>query len=65
MTPRLLSAEEAASRLGVSTQRVYDLARKKLMPVVRLGRQIKISERSLEQWIESGGMSLPGGWRSV
>ncbi|MNX92711.1 Helix-turn-helix domain protein [compost metagenome] len=65
MSTSLMTAEKVASRLGVSTQRVYDMVRKQLIPVVRLGRQIRINEQTLEQWIESGGMALPGGWRRV
>jgi putative molybdopterin biosynthesis protein len=34
-----------------------------LLPIVRLGRQIRVEEARLMSWIESGGRALPGGWK--
>lgn len=60
---RLLRAQEVATILDTTSARVYALIRGGLLPVVRLGRQIRISERALEEWIAHGGQALPGGWR--
>ena len=59
----LISAEQAAKLLNVSVPRVYDLARSEILPCVRLGRQLRFSEQALTDWINSGGQSLPGGWK--
>jgi excisionase family DNA binding protein len=37
----LLTARQAAERLGLPLQRVYELARRNLLPVVRFGRQVR------------------------
>lgn len=52
---RLLTADEAALRLGVSRHRVYELARRGALPLVRLGRTVRIDPRALDRFIESGG----------
>jgi excisionase family DNA binding protein len=58
--------EPAAKRLGVSKLRFYELVRRGVLPpgvVVRLGRHIRVNPTRLEAFIDSGGASLPGGWR--
>ena len=55
--------QHVAERLGVSLQRAYELGRAGILPVVRLGRQMRVEEGQLRAWIESGGRALPGGWR--
>jgi|ERR1043165_1335581 excisionase family DNA binding protein len=53
---RLLDAREVAAILQVSTQRVYELRRKGILPSVLIGaRQIRFEETRLLQWIENGG----------
>jgi len=54
----LLGASDVANRLGISTNRVYDLARMKLLPVVRIGRQVRFDGDAIEAWIEAGGAGL-------
>ena len=51
----MLTMQEAAERLGVSLQRAYEMARCGLLPVVRMGRQIRVEETRLMSLIESGG----------
>jgi Helix-turn-helix domain len=67
MTPsKLESVSSSARRLGISPGRFYDLVRNGIFPpgvVVRLGRHIHINPGRLDQFIESGGKALPGGWR--
>ncbi len=44
-----------AERLGVTKHRAYDLVRSGVVPAVRLGRQVRVEESTLERWIASGG----------
>ncbi len=48
---RLLTAEEVARILRVSKARVYELARRGIIPSVRLGYQVRFSEAALREWI--------------
>lgn len=61
--PTLLNCTEVASILNVSTARAYELARTGVLPIVKLGRQVRIDKRRLLDWIDSGGAALPGNWR--
>lgn len=60
---RLLSASEVAEILGVRQARVYALLRSGIIPAVHLGRQVRVDEQVLDEWIEAGGQALPGGWK--
>jgi putative molybdopterin biosynthesis protein len=60
---RLLTVEEMAPLLGLTAARLYEIARQKLIPHVRIGRQVKLSAAKCEEWVESGGTALPGGWK--
>ena len=60
---RLLTMKDVAQRLGISLQRTYDMGRLGLLPVVRLGRQLRVEEGRLASWVEDGGRGLPGGWK--
>ena len=49
---RLLTANEVANILRVSTARVYELARVKSIPSITLGqRQVRFDELALRNWI--------------
>ena len=48
---RLLTAEEIAQRLGVTTQWVWAQARAGRIPHVRLGRYRRFQEPTIEAWI--------------
>jgi excisionase family DNA binding protein len=60
---RLLRLSEAAEQLNVTYDRAAELARQGLLPVVRLGRQIRVSPERLADFVANGGKALPGGWR--
>jgi len=60
---RLLRISEVARVLQVEEPRAYALARQGVIPVVRIGRQVRVAEAALRRWIGSGGHALPGGWR--
>lgn len=55
MAHRLLTANEVADILQVSVARVYELARMRVIPCVRLLRQVRFDEQALRQWIAQGG----------
>ena len=64
MFPKLLTMSEVATILNVTVARAYELARTGLLPTVKLGRQVRVDETRLREWIEAGGAALPGGWRN-
>lgn len=59
----LLRANMAAKKLDLSVDRLYTLTREKIVPCVYLGRQIRWSEKKLDDFIEQGGERFAGGWR--
>lgn len=63
MSYRLLRIPHVAQVLDVPQARVYEMIRQGLLPCVRLGRQVRVSEEALRRFIETGGQALPGGWR--
>jgi excisionase family DNA binding protein len=63
LSTRLLTLEQLAEVLGVSYARAAELARRNMIPTVRLGRQIRIDPGRFEEFIASGGRALPGGWK--
>jgi excisionase family DNA binding protein len=52
---RLLTAKQAAELLQISLQRLYEAVRLKLIPCVRIGKQIRFDEDALREWITRGG----------
>lgn len=54
---KLATIPEIADLLGVSTQRAYEMARRGLIPAVRMGRQVRVDMESLNEWIRNGGSS--------
>jgi hypothetical protein len=51
---------------AIPKQRWWALARENLLPeglVVRVGRVVMFNQDKVEQWLQSGGSALPGGWR--
>jgi len=47
----LLTAEEVAERLQVSTAWVYAQSRSRRIPHVRLGRYVRFREDAVEKWL--------------
>jgi excisionase family DNA binding protein len=56
---RLLLAQEAANLLRVTPNRLYDLAKRGIVPCVHIGRQVRFHEKLLLDWIARGGCPLP------
>lgn len=63
MFPKLLTMADVATVLNVTVARAYELARTGLLPTVKLGRQVRVDETRLRDWIAAGGAALPGNWR--
>lgn len=55
---RLLKIKEAAPMMAMSPAGLYDAIRKNLVPVVRIGGRIRVSESTIEEWIARGGTAM-------
>jgi len=49
----MLSRREAAEKLGVSLPTFDRICKAQRIPVVRIGRSVKVSEEKLEAWVDS------------
>ncbi len=62
MDKQILVADEVAEMLRVDRQRVYELVRRKAIPVIRLGeRQYRFDAEAIRQWMTRGGSSTAEG----
>ena len=53
---QLLTVQEVAEILRVTTDHVYELIRQARLPgAIRVGRFIRINAEALQRWIELGG----------
>ena len=59
-----LTIEEVARILKVSSSRAYELARTGRIPVVRLGRTVRVDPDQLSEWLARGGSALESNSRS-
>jgi excisionase family DNA binding protein len=50
--PLLLRASEVAAILGIGRSTVFELAASGELPVVRIGRSVRIPRHALYRWIE-------------
>ena len=56
MERQILVADEVAEMLRVDRQRVYELARRNAIPVIRVGdRQYRFDAEAIRLWLERGG----------
>ena len=53
MERELLRAEEVARVLSVGRSKVFEMFRAGELPVIRLGRSVRVPKRALEAWIEA------------
>lgn len=51
-TGQLMRAPQVAQMLGVSVPRAYAVMAAGQIPVVRIGRSVRVSRKHLERWIE-------------
>jgi excisionase family DNA binding protein len=52
-TPLLLRVPEAARLLSVSRSTLYQLVAAGEVPVVRVGRSVRVVRRELERWVQT------------
>ena len=52
MEPELLDPATAARLLGVGRTTIYSMIARNRVPVVRIGRSVKIPRRALLAWID-------------
>jgi excisionase family DNA binding protein len=50
--PTILTVVEVAKRLKISRGKAYGMAQQGQLPVVRLGRSVRIPAREFEDWLE-------------
>jgi excisionase family DNA binding protein len=50
--PLLLTIPQVATKLGLSRAMVYNLINREGLPVIHLGRAVRVSTTSLQKWIE-------------
>jgi excisionase family DNA binding protein len=50
--PLLLTIPQVAARLGLSRAMVYNLINREGLPVIHLGRAVRVSTASLQKWVE-------------
>jgi excisionase family DNA binding protein len=48
----LLRAEEVARVLGVGRSKVFEMFKAGELPVIRIGRSVRVSRKALALWIE-------------
>jgi excisionase family DNA binding protein len=53
MVPRLLRATEVATVLGLGRSKVYDMMKRGQLPVVRIGKAVRVPAHALEEWIKT------------
>jgi len=54
----LLTIPEVATLLSISRARAYELVRRRSLPAVHLGRQVRVDARALEEFLRIGGKTL-------
>lgn len=64
LPPILLRIEEVAMMLGIARSTVYALIAAGELPVVRIGRVIRVSRYALEGWVEERSTQGPRRWAS-
>lgn len=55
------SVKQAASFLGIGTEKCYELTRRKGFPALRDGNRIIIPREGLRRWLEEEASKNPGG----
>jgi excisionase family DNA binding protein len=58
MNSRFLQISRGADLLEVSETTTRRLVKKGVLPAIRVGRQIRIDGRRLEEWLAAGGSPL-------
>lgn len=61
LMPRFLTSAEVCAMLRISLRTLYRLIGSHALPSVRVGRQLRIDERMLNLWLETGARPLDDG----
>lgn len=61
MEKLLLKPKEVAKLLGIGRSLTYELIASREIPSVRLGRSLRVSAESLQQWLKEKEKSSNGG----
>ena len=56
----LITAKEAAGRLGISDRTLWDYTNRGAIPCVRIGRLVKYRPHELIAWLDAGAPTEPG-----
>ena len=51
LNDKLLRASEIAEFLGCKKSRAHELMANGTLPAIRIGRSVRVSQRSLERWV--------------
>jgi len=57
MEQLLMRAEEVARVLGLGRSKVYELMQSGALPVVRIGRSVRVARVALEEWVRTNTSS--------
>jgi excisionase family DNA binding protein len=55
---KLMKVHQVARLLDMTENRVYELCKTEVLPHIRFGRQIRLSEDQLQEFILNGGRAL-------
>ncbi len=55
---RWITVDEIRNRLSISKNKAYEIANDGSLETVKIGRSLRVSEDSLDRWLE--GLSQPG-----
>lgn len=64
MTKLLLRIEEAAEALSLGRSKTYELIKADQLPVIRLGRSVRVPAAALEKWVADRA-SIPAAEEAV
>jgi excisionase family DNA binding protein len=53
MEDKLLTVEEVAKKLGISTSWVYKKCIARIMPHIKIGATTRFSEKDLQEWLNA------------
>jgi excisionase family DNA binding protein len=57
---QLLTPQEAADLLGLSLQAFYQRIHRGQIPIIRIGRSLRVDPEELERWLEGCSTSTRG-----
>jgi excisionase family DNA binding protein len=52
---KLLDAKHIADLVGIPVSSIYDLARRNVIPHIRIGKAVRFQPEKITEWLASGG----------